>query len=59
MNVLEGWVKTQTTGFGQQNEEENQLDISKVVVGLDAMQASEYSKKEEGKTIDCALFEGS
>ena len=52
MNVLEGWVKTQTTGFGQQREEENQLDISKVVVGLDVKQASEYSKKEEGKTIE-------
>ena len=59
MNVLEGWLKSQTTGFGQQREEENQLDISKVVVGLDVKQASEYSKKEEGKTIDCALFEGS
>lgn len=59
MNVLEGWLKRQTTGFGQQREEENQLDISKVVVGLYVKQASEYSKKEEGKTIDCALFEGS
>ena len=51
MNVLEGWLKRQTTGFGQQREEENQLDISKVVVGLYVKQASEYSKKEEGKTI--------
>lgn len=59
MNVLEGWLKWQTTGFGQQRQEENQLDISKVVVGLDVKQASEYSKKDEGKTIDCALFKRS
>lgn len=53
-------VERQTTGFGQQREEENQLDISKVVAGLDVKQASGISlKKEEGKTIDCALFEGS
>ena len=59
MNVLEGWLKTETTGLGQQREAENQLDVSKVVVGLYVKQASEYSKKEEGKTIDCALFERS
>lgn len=55
MNVLEGWLKRQTTAFGQQREEVKQLEISKVVVGLGINQASQYSKNEGGENALCIV----
>ena len=58
MNVLEGWLKRQTTASGQQREEVKQLEISKVVVGLGINQASQYSKNEGGEDTLCTVRGG-